>query len=202
MLDLIRFSDNDELYILGDVIDRGSDGIEILLDIMNRNNIHMLLGNHEAMLLATLGPTTIIGAKRLWLQNGGSSTYWKMVYGINAEKRLEILRFLQTLPDHLQISVQGHPFYLVHGNAGTTQKERVWDSPDPHCNTPPLPDATVIVGHTCTCYMREPAENNNLRHHKIYYGCGWIGIDCGCGYLWAEGRLACLRLDDLKEFYV
>ena len=26
-----------------------------------------------------------------------------------------------------------------------------------------------------------------------------IGIDCGCGYEY--GRLGCLRLDDMKEFY-
>ena len=26
-----------------------------------------------------------------------------------------------------------------------------------------------------------------------------IGIDCGCAYL--DGRLGCLRLDDMQEFY-
>ena len=42
----------------------------------------------------------------------------------------------------------------------------------------------------------------------IYYGEDRIGIDCGSGYpqtpdseLCAYGRLACLRLDDGKEFY-
>ena len=34
MLELIRFSEEDELYILGDMIDRGPDGIPILLDMM------------------------------------------------------------------------------------------------------------------------------------------------------------------------
>ena len=34
---------------------------------------------------------------------------------------------------------------------------------------------------------------------RIYHGSGRIGIDCGCAY--PEGRLACLRLDDMKEFY-
>lgn len=77
MLELIHFSEEDKLYILGDAIDRGPDGVDILLDIMERKNIHMLLGNHEAMLLATLGPNNAVGARKLWTQNGGNGTYQK-----------------------------------------------------------------------------------------------------------------------------
>ena len=56
-----RLNKNDSLFILGDVIDRGDEGIKILLDIMGRqknpyNNpkIEFLLGNHEFMLLQTI----------------------------------------------------------------------------------------------------------------------------------------------------
>jgi len=49
MLEKIKFSDNDTLYILGDIIDRGDDGIKILLNMMNRNNTIPILGNHEYM---------------------------------------------------------------------------------------------------------------------------------------------------------
>jgi hypothetical protein len=35
---------------------------------------------------------------------------------------------------------------------------------------------------------------------KIWHGGQMIGIDCGSGYP-DVGRLACLRLDDMKEFY-
>lgn len=38
---------DDLLYIVGDVIDRGSSGITILQDIMKRPNVELLLGNHE-----------------------------------------------------------------------------------------------------------------------------------------------------------
>ncbi len=34
MLEKIHFSDDDTLYILGDVIDRGPDGISLLREIM------------------------------------------------------------------------------------------------------------------------------------------------------------------------
>ena len=54
MLDLINFSADDQLYIIGDVIDRGAEGVEILLEIIDKGNIHLILGNHEDMMLGTL----------------------------------------------------------------------------------------------------------------------------------------------------
>lgn len=56
MMELIRFSDADHLYIIGDVIDRGVMGVDILRLIMAAPNMTMLLGNHEQMCLDTLGP--------------------------------------------------------------------------------------------------------------------------------------------------
>ena len=52
---------------------------------------------------------------------------------------------------------------------------------------------TVIFGHTPT-----------FRYHRtlpmrIRHGNRLIGIDFGCAY--EDGRLACLRLEDGKEFY-
>ena len=47
MLEKINFNDSDTLYILGDIVDRGSDGIKILLDIYNRKNVIALRGNHD-----------------------------------------------------------------------------------------------------------------------------------------------------------
>ena len=38
-----------ELYLLGDLIDRGPGSCKILLDIRKRDNIHTLFGNHEYM---------------------------------------------------------------------------------------------------------------------------------------------------------
>ena len=49
MLDKINFSNDDELYILGDIFDRGSDPLEILDYIVGHKNITLLKGNHEKM---------------------------------------------------------------------------------------------------------------------------------------------------------
>ena len=59
MLDLINFSSDDTLYIIGDVIDRHPGGVEILKIIKDTPNMFMLLGNHEQMCLDTLGPNSV-----------------------------------------------------------------------------------------------------------------------------------------------
>lgn len=44
MLEKIWFSEDDTLILLGDVIDRGPDGIAMLLEIIEMANAIMLLG--------------------------------------------------------------------------------------------------------------------------------------------------------------
>lgn len=47
LLQKINFSSQDELYVLGDAVDRGSDPIKVLQDLMRRPNIIYILGNHD-----------------------------------------------------------------------------------------------------------------------------------------------------------
>ena len=67
----------------------------------------------------------------------------------------------------------------------------VWERWD-ECH--PIPEGyTLIFGHTPTCYFQEAEPIKIWRSNEA------IGIDCACGYF--DGRLACLRLDDMKVFY-
>ena len=47
LLEIINFSEDDTLYILGDICDRGEKPMEIYNDIMTRDNVIPLFGNHE-----------------------------------------------------------------------------------------------------------------------------------------------------------
>ena len=49
ILEKMRFSKEDVLYVLGDVLDRGREGIKILQHMMMCPNIYPILGNHEYM---------------------------------------------------------------------------------------------------------------------------------------------------------
>ena len=54
MLKKIQFDDDDILYILGDILDRGPNPIQIILDVMKRPNVEVLAGNHCVMALECL----------------------------------------------------------------------------------------------------------------------------------------------------
>ena len=54
MLEKIHFSDEDTLYVLGDVLDRGPHPMKILLEMMKYSNIIPMMGNHEVMGLPCL----------------------------------------------------------------------------------------------------------------------------------------------------
>ena len=48
----IDLKEDDTLYVLGDVIDRGEEGVHLLRWMAEQPNVQLILGNHEAMLLS------------------------------------------------------------------------------------------------------------------------------------------------------
>ena len=107
------------------------------------------------------------------------------------------MRFLLKLPDHLDIEIGARKLHLVHGFPADNTHRRIWASPYPN-HVAPISGTTVVVGHTPTAFLNCDMDNPCY----IWHGDGIIGIDCGCGHNTEITRLACLRLDDLKEFYV
>ncbi|MGM9570883.1 MAG: metallophosphoesterase [bacterium] len=212
ILQLINFSDKDELYILGDVIDRGPDGVDILKSIINSPNIHMLMGNHELMAVETIFSTNRKSKWEkfnLWDYNGGAVTYHKLM-SLNFKELTEIVKFLINLPASIEINAKGQKFHLVHGFHADNIKDQVWTRPT--LNKPnPFTDKTLIIGHTPVMRLHgnTSREINNYimelrsrkEHLKIEHTEGFIAIDCGCSNNIPEARLACLRLDDMEEFY-
>ena len=198
MLELIRFSAADHLYVIGDVVDRGPNGIDLLDRIRTTANMTMLLGNHEYMCLATFEGLDVHGAGDHWKKRcGGDITYRQLTELRTDAERVEILQFLATLPDDLDIIAGGRSFHLVHGLPAEDRYHKVWGRPT--VEMPRFfPDQTVIVGHTPTPYV-----TNDFEHpFSIWYGDGIIDIDCGCGEDSPFKRLGCLRLDDMAEFYL
>lgn len=208
MLEMIRFSEEDTLYILGDVVDRGPDGILLIEEIMDRSNMVMLLGNHEHMMLEYLKPDPEEIAIRRWDRNGNGPTI-RAFEKRSGEAQRKILDFLKTRPGHLELEVNGTPYYLVHGFPADTLFEEVWRRPK--LDTPsPIPDFRVIIGHTPVQYLIADEEERNRftaeleekgEHLRITHTDGFIDVDCGCGHHTPVKALACLRLEDLKEYY-
>ena len=78
LLHKISFSQDDTLYILGDIIDRGPDSVDMIRWVMQAPpNVHFMLGNHEQMMLDdTHGDyrTMRIEHDSTWDINGGAET--------------------------------------------------------------------------------------------------------------------------------
>jgi serine/threonine protein phosphatase 1 len=62
MLEKIGFTNNDFLYVLGDVIDRGLQPIEVLQDMSRRTNILPIMGNHEYLAYSVLSKIIMLEA--------------------------------------------------------------------------------------------------------------------------------------------
>lgn len=208
MLEKIRFSSDDTLYILGDVIDRGPDGIALLREIMAAQNMVMLLGNHEHMMLDYLKPDPDSIAIRRWDKNGNRPTLDAYMM-LNAGEQREVLDYLKSLPTHLEVELNGQRFYLVHGFPGTSVHDEVWGRPER--NTPnPMPEYQVMIGHTPVLSLIKPEEERiryamdlecRGEHLRICHTEGFTDIDCGCGHSYPIKALACIRLEDMAEYY-
>ena len=208
MLKKIQFSGDDTLILLGDVIDRGQDGISLLLEIMEMPNAIMLLGNHEYMMLQYLSPDATSEEIRRWNRNGNAPTladYLKQ----KAEVQQGIIAYLRSRPTHLRMEVEGTVFYLVHGFPGDNVHDEVWTRPTMESKNP-IPGCRLIIGHTKVLSMIESQLERVLyageledagEHLKILHAPAFIDMDCGCGYDMPIKALACLRLEDYQEFY-
>ncbi|MCR5208779.1 MAG: metallophosphoesterase [Lachnospiraceae bacterium] len=129
MLEQIKFSDRDFMYILGDVIDRGPDGVQLVQYIMDRSNMELFLGNHELMMLNTIeyirqkeqglireDPNDErLTPYELWVHpaNGGVATY-KAFYKQNKKKQNSMERYLKSLRLIKRVKVGEVTYHLSH----------------------------------------------------------------------------------------
>lgn len=208
MLDKILFCSNDTLYILGDFVDRGSGGIRILLDVMERPNVECLIGNHDwtlasllgkqKQLLARLGKEKTIDLFRLWFSDGGRPTY-EAFTALNSETKKALLRFIADMHYYMEITVNGQAFFMAHTVPEYDPSKPLTEFPadgflhgEPDYEIEYFPDKTVITGHTPT-ELIDPAFKG-----RIWHGNRHIAVDCGAGF---SGNLGCLCLDNLQEYY-
>ncbi len=220
MLELIAFKEEDELYILGDICDRGDDSVKLYLDIMARNNIFCIKGNHEQMLeeslpfvfgwLRDLADPDILEETddpEMWNWNGGDKTKMSFFELNNVEDRRKIYSFVKSLPYYRKIECNGKTITLVHAGGYNENGERdfldfspmelLWDAPDYDAIFGDKNRELLIVGHTPTFLLDEDPIP------KIYFGKGnIIDVDCGAVFVESGGRLGCLCLETMKEFYV
>lgn len=211
LLELIAFKDTDIMYILGDVVDYGEESMELVGDLSVRYNVYPIVGEHDYMAVKMLsgfekmlksGETPdkkFIAKMTEWTADGGQVTL-DSFRTLDAEMREGIIDYLSDMTLYEEIEVGGKRYLLVHAGIAGFKKDIDLEDLAPEAffseaidlTKKYFDDVTVIVGHN-------PTTADNGGDGRIFYGNGSIDIDCGEA---RGGTIGCLRLDDMKEFYV
>ena len=215
LLKRVDFSDDDFLFIIGDIIDRGEHSVELLKYIMFEPNIKLIRGNHEQMLLdcsflfdeineETIADFTTAHLKIVtnWQRNGGDTTIKGLKKESNEMRRM-IFEFIAETPLYDSVSVNDEDFLLVHAGLSldacgkfrrlseSTREDLLWIRP--HIDDEYSRDFMTIFGHTPTWHYGDEYAGKILKTDT------WIDVDVGV--MWGYSP-AILRLDDMKEFYL
>ena len=211
LLDKAGFSEEDTLYILGDVIDRGQDGVKYLLWLPEQKNVLMVRGNHEEMMLScrsVFHPSHVMeflderwemqNQLYIWKANGANPTI-KGLKQLNNEQRLKIRQYVRRTPLYREITVGDRNYVLVHSGFGNFDPQKPLEAyePDdllwyrPTLDDRYFEDKMTIFGHTPTLFYGEQYAG------QIIITDTWIDIDAGAAAGYAP---VLLRLDDGKTF--
>lgn len=216
LLALAGFGEADFLFVLGDVIDRGEYGAELLLWLTQQPNMQLILGNHEALMLTcgflfeevsdgSLEKLTVkeIELVQNWYENGGGPTLkgFRKLLKQDPDSLYGILDYLRDAPLFEAVEAGGNRFVLVHAGLGNFRPGKPLEdyTPEELLLARPaqddryFPNARVIFGHTPT--VQYGAEHLGRALHTETWSC----IDAGCAL--GQGPML-LRLEDMKEFYL
>lgn len=214
MIKEIDLRDEDILYVIGDVVDRGPEPIKILQDMMNRTNVYPLMGNHDLVALGLLPQLNeeltnndgkfgenLALALQVWCDDGGLSTITGFC-DLGEEDREDIIEYLREFTLLEVAETEDKSFVLVHAGLGNyrpgkklseyTDDDLLFTRPDPSEQYFDDESVYVVMGHMPTPFFTGKPE--------IYKNGRNIFIDCGaCS---PEGKLACLCLETMEEFYI
>ncbi len=208
MLEKIGLGDDDTLYVMGDVVDRGEAPMDVLLDMMERRNVIPFWGNHEFAELQIMSflaahpddYKSIMSDPRMVanIAIGGKTTFDQFV-ALSSENREKVLNYIRSFLYYEEADAGGRSFHLSHtlpNVAGmdihrVSQRDFVWGAAD--YSRQYMEGTFFVTGHLPTEFI-DPQYRG-----RIWHGNGHIAIDCGAFY---TGTLGCIRLDDLQEYYV
>ena len=198
VLEKIAFSDEDTLYVLGDVLDRGSEPLRVLEDMAGRYNVISIIGNHEYIALSVLKSlmeeitednyNKVLNQEFMesyshWLSDGGQVTL-DQFRTLNADDREFLLDYLEEFQLYEEFLLNGNRYVLVHADIAENEKDRPLDQygiadlifTQADYDKVYSDSYYLVTGHTPTFGIGEDYAG------KIYRKNSHIAIDCGCVY--------------------
>lgn len=209
LLDKIHFSEKDEMYVCGDILDKGESPVRLAKYISSFPNIHCILGNHEFAFLqryhAVLQTSpedfdAVLRQLQSYFPADGELLDW------------DLLDWLDSLPAYIEEA----DFICVHAGIPTDAEgkllplslvqveeliyDRYFKDPGTVHKSPPC----VFFGHTQTYAVcgenrilgyrrdRRTPVNSVSDYYKVH-------LDTGA---WNSGVLGCFCMDTCKAVYV
>lgn len=216
LLDKIGFSDEDDLFVLGDSMDRGPEPIKVIQDLMKRPNVTYILGNHDDMMLQSLKKLAVdITESNLsnlsedvllsyyhWISDGGAITA-EQFRKLPQEDRLDVIDYLECAYPYEMIEDNGMLYILVHAGIQNFDPNKeldeynvsdfLWERLDYGRRYFPGDRIVLVSGHTPTPLIRD--DKKPLAYCKN----GHIALDCGCVF---GGNLAAYCIETGEVTYV
>jgi serine/threonine protein phosphatase 1 len=186
----------DQLYFVGDLVDRGSQSREVV-DLVRKEGYHTIIGNHEQMMINSFRQEEEVSLMDLqsWMMNGGNSTFDS--YQQNFESLMEDVKWLRQQPYFVDLG----DVWLVHAGVNPLfplseqiEEDLCWIREGFHrVEKPYFKDKLIIIGHTITFTF--PGVNPG----ELVQGAGWLGIDTGA-YHPRSGWLTAVDLDSWQVY--
>ena len=193
LLDSILPDSNDQIYFLGDLIDRGPKSAQVV-DFVIQNNYQCLRGNHEEMLLDVVGSGPVsVELYPGWLSSGGHAT----MASYNSQIPPEHIDWMKRLPLYQDLG----DIWLVHAGVDPNlpfpeqnANQFCWIREDFHSiKEPYFPDKLIITGHTLTFTLP------GVQPGQIAAGPGWLDIETGA-YHHHSGWMTALDLTQQQVY--
>lgn len=178
LLQDVSFSNNDRLFITGDLIDRGDRNADALA-LLKAHNIFSILGNHDAVMLDVISTYPMDEHSLLnWSYMGGD---WYIDNMDNYDHLLgEWIELLSALPYAIEIETEQGLVGLVHANCPNSWSDfvegldsspsyrqmAIWDRSRfniIHSEAEPFIDGIdqVFIGHSI---VDRPIQKGNIRY--------------------------------------
>lgn len=175
LTEFLELADGDQLYFLGDLIDRGPQSAQVV-KFVRSNGYPCLRGNHEEMLIEAFPNNQAHQPNfKSWVYSGGNTTLDS--YHGDTVQLLDDVKWMQSLPLYLDLG----EIWLVHAGVNPqmnledqSSREFCWIRDDFHY----YPDAyfrdkTIITGHTITFTLA------GVKTGRVAQGAGWLNIETG-----------------------
>jgi serine/threonine protein phosphatase 1 len=211
LIETLKLTKEDELYLLGDIIDRGPHSKGMMDRVMQMQEdgyqVKVLMGNHENMFLQAIDETIPYcwdyRRYQNWVKNGGATTMMNFGY-----QRIDDLKNLDkkydTFVRNLLNYVELDNCILVHAGFNFKEEDMYKDTHSMYwirnwyetIDAAKTKNKVIIHGHS-------PRPHETLEASITEQKYPAINIDCGCVYhiKTGNGYLCALDLDTMKPVF-